>query len=68
MTTKTATANGLSKQDAKYLALIDEYLAEIKAVQEDMARKRTAGRDIVRRIDRNLKEIQTIIDRVEAAL
>lgn len=68
MTTKTATANGLSKQDAKYLALIDKYLAEIKAIQEDMARKRTAGRDIVRRIDRNLKEIQTIIDRVEATL
>ena len=68
MTTKTATANGLSKQDAKYVTLIDKYLAEIKAIQEDMARKRAAGRGITRRIDRNLREIQTIIDRVEATL
>ena len=68
MTTKAAAANGLSKQDAKHLALIDKYLAEIKAIHEDMARRRAAGRDITRRIDRNLREIQAAIDRVEATL
>lgn len=68
MMTKVATVNGLSKQDAKYLRRIDKYLAEIKTIQEEMARKRAAGRDITRRIDRNLKEIQAIIDRVEATL
>ncbi|MBI2928955.1 MAG: hypothetical protein HYY24_25100 [Verrucomicrobia bacterium] len=68
MTTKAAAANGLSKQDAKCLVLIDKYLAEIKAIHEDMARKRAAGRDVTRRIDRNLRDIQATIDRVEAAL
>ncbi len=68
MTTKAVAANGLSKQEVKYLGLIDKYLTEIKAIQEEMARKRVAGREITRRIDRNLKEIQAIIDRVEATL
>lgn len=68
ITTKTAAANGLNKQDAKYLALIDKYLAEIKAIQEETARKRVAGGAITRRIDCNLKEIQAIIARVEATL
>ena len=68
MITKAIEANGLSKQDAKYLGLIDKYLAEIKAIQEEMARKRVTGRDITKRIDRNLKEIQTIIDRVQTTL
>ena len=68
MMTKAATVNGLCKREAKYLGLIDEYLAEIKTIQQEMARKRAAGRDITRRIDRNLREIQAIIDRVEATL
>jgi len=68
MITKAVTANGPSKQDAKYLGLIDKYLAEIKTIQEQSARRRIAGREITRRIDRNLKEIQAIIDRVEATL
>ena len=68
MTTKVATANGLTKADAKYLTLIDKYLAEIKAIHKDIVRKRTDGRKVTARIDRNLKEIQTIINRVEATL
>ena len=32
MKTKPEAVNGVSKQDAKYLALIDEYLARIKTL------------------------------------
>jgi pyruvate-formate lyase-activating enzyme len=66
MTTKAAIANGASKEEAKYLPLIDKYLAEIKAIHKDIVRKRTAGRKITARIDRNLKEIQATLDRVAA--
>ena len=58
----------MSKQDEKYLGLIDKYLAEIKAISLDTARKRAVGRSVMARIDRNLKGIQTVIDRVEATL
>jgi hypothetical protein len=68
MTSKTATANGLSKQDASYLARIDRCLGEIKTIQDDIVRKRAEGRKAKARIDRNLKELQTVIDRVEATL
>ena len=68
MTMKAATANGLPKGEARYLALIDKHLAEISTVQKDIIRKRIQGRKVTARIDRNLKEIQTIIDRVEATL
>ena len=68
MTTKVGIVNGLSKDEAKYLPLIDEYLAEIKAIHKDMSRRRANGRKIMARIDRNLKKIQTTIDRVESTL
>jgi hypothetical protein len=68
MTTKAAAANGIRDDEVKYLPLLDKYLAEIKTIQKGIARKRKAGRKTVARIDRNLKEIQTIIDRVEATL
>ena len=66
MPTKTATVNGLSKQDANYLARIDRYLGNIKSIHQDILRKRTEGRKVKARIDRNLREIQAVIDRVEA--
>ena len=68
MTTKAATANGASKGDAKYLALIDEDLAKIDAIRKDIARSRTAGRKVQASIDRKLKEIRGILNRVEATL
>ena len=68
MTTKTATTNGLKREDAKYLALIDEDLAKIDAIRKDIARKRTAGRKVQASIDRKLKEIRGILNRVEATL
>ena len=67
MTTRTATANGLSKQDSNYLARIDRCLGDIKTIHHDIVRKRTEGRKVKARIDRNLKEIQTVIDRVQTA-
>ena len=66
MITKAATANGLTKQDARYLALIDEHLAEIRAIRKDMARKRTEGRKVSANIRRQQKEIRTVLDRVKA--
>ena len=68
MTTKTAAANGVSNEEAKYRPLIDRDLAEISAIGEDIARKRAVGRKVTARIDRNLKQIQAIIDRVQATL
>jgi hypothetical protein len=66
MTTRTATVNGLSKQDTSYLARIDRCLGDIKVIHHDIVRKRTEGRKVKARIDRNLREIQAVIDRVEA--
>jgi hypothetical protein len=68
MTTRAATANGLSKAEETLLELIDRRLAEIKVIEADIARKRAGGRRTSARIDRNLNEIQDIIDRVEATL
>ena len=68
MTTRTAAANGLSKQDANYLVRIDRCLGDIQSIHHDIVRKRTEGRKVKARIDRNLREIQTVIDRVEATL
>ena len=36
MTTKPATANGMTGRDAKYLADIDECIAEIAAIRREM--------------------------------
>jgi hypothetical protein len=66
MTTRTVTTNGLSKQDSNYLQRIDRCLGDIKSIRQEIVRKRSEGRRVKARIDRNLKEIQTVIDRVEA--
>ena len=66
MTTKAATANGASSEDAKYLALIDDDLAKIDAIRKDLARSRTAGRKVQASIDRKLQEIRRTLHRVEA--
>ena len=68
MITKATTANGAAKRDARYLALMDRDLAEIKAIQKDIVQRRTQGRKVTARIDRNLKAIQAIIDRVQATV
>ncbi|MEO7297283.1 MAG: hypothetical protein ABI042_01755 [Verrucomicrobiota bacterium] len=68
MTTKETSADNLARNDAKYLALIDEHLGEIKTIHQNVVRKRAEGQKIGARIDRNLKQIQAIINRVEATL
>ncbi len=65
---KETTAEVSTRDDAKYLTLIDERLCEINAIHRDVARKRAEGKKIGARIDRNLRQIQTIISRVEATL
>ena len=54
--------------DASYVARIGQSLQEIRTIRKDIVRKRVAGRKAKARIDRNLKEIQKLIDRVEATL
>ena len=68
MIMKAAAANGGTREETKYSALIDRDLAEIEAIQKEMARDRARGRKVTAGIDRSLKEIQAIIDRVEATL
>ena len=68
MITKAAAPSNGTKQDVKYLALIERDLAEIKAIQNEIARERGRGRNVTAAIDRTLTEIQAIIDRVEATL
>ena len=68
MATKAATANGSTKADSNYLARIEEYLTRIKAIHKDIARERAQGRKVAAEIRRQQKEIQSILDRVEASL
>ena len=68
MITKAAAANGMTREEAKYSAWIDRDLAAIEAIQKEMARDRGRGRKVTAGIDRSLKEIQVIIDRVQATL
>ena len=68
MLTKATTLDASAKSDAKYLVLIDKCLADIKAIHEDNARRRSAGQKVMARVDRNLKEIQAIIQRVKATV
>ena len=68
MTSKPATTNGLGKQEADYLARIDACLREIETIQRDIVRKRIEGRKTSAEIRRQHKEIQRVLDRVEATL
>jgi len=61
MRTKTATANGLSKRDAKYLALIDEYLARIGTLRTEMKRSKSEIDRLEARSRRKLAEIDALL-------
>ena len=67
MASKAVSAS-TSKQDARYLVMIDDCLDEIKTIHKDIVQKRIQGRKVKNRIDRNLDRIQTTIDRVKAAI
>jgi hypothetical protein len=68
MKTKAGVMEGLNRQDMNYLARIEESLREIKTVQKQIAARRVAGRKVSGSIRRQHEEIQTVLNRVEAAL
>jgi hypothetical protein len=68
MITKAAMAVRSEKEQSRYSALIDEHLVEIDAINKKIVQQRTAGRKVQASIDRKLKEIRLILDRVEATL
>jgi hypothetical protein len=59
--TKTETANGLSKQDIKYLTLIDEYLERIKGLRAEMKHSKTEINRLKAASRRKLAEIDAIL-------
>jgi hypothetical protein len=68
MTTNTASASGLSKQDAKYREGIDECLREIKEIQKG-ARRSQAKIERLRTSSRRLmNDTWDVLRRVEATL
>jgi hypothetical protein len=66
MATKAAAANGLTKADARYVALIESRLAGIRAIRRQIERERAEGRRVSANIRRQHKEIQKVLNRVEA--
>ena len=67
MTTKTATANGLSKQDRKYLAAIDECLQEMKSIRKSMKKTDAEIRRLEASTRRKLDATWEILRDVQAA-
>lgn len=68
MTTKAAAANGLSKQDAKYRALIDDCLREFKEIQKEMRRQRAKTARLRASSRGTMNDTWEVLRRVEATL
>ena len=68
MTAKTATAEGLSKQESKYLDAIDDSLREMTRLRRSMKKTDAELRRLEVSSRRKLDEIWTIIRHVEATL
>jgi hypothetical protein len=68
MTAKTATAEGLSKQESKYLDAIDDSLREMTRIRRSMKKTDAELRRLEVSSRRKLDEIWTIIRHVEATL
>jgi len=60
---KAAAANNMSKQDLKYLALIDDYLVRIKEVRGEMRRSKTEIERLKASSRRKLAEIDMVLRR-----
>lgn len=56
--------NGLTKSEWNYRERIGDSIRQLDVIHKDIVRKRLSSRKTKARIDRKLKEIQTIIDRV----
>ncbi|MBI2928130.1 MAG: hypothetical protein HYY24_20865 [Verrucomicrobia bacterium] len=63
---KTTTVNGAGKGEAKYLALIEDYLRQIKQVRADMKRSQTEINRLKASSRRKLTAIDAVLHRVEA--
>ena len=68
MTTKAATANGLSKQDAKYRAGVDDCLREIKEIQKEARRSQAKIERLRASSRRTMNDTWEVLRRVEATL
>ncbi len=68
MALKTALANGVTKQDAKYLAAIDGCLNEMATIRNQMKKLDTEIRRTRASSRRKLDEVRAILRRVEATL
>jgi hypothetical protein len=66
MTTKTATAE--SESDAKYRALIDDYIREFKASQKEIRSERAKTRRLRTASQRTLADTWETLRRVEVTL
>ena len=63
MKSKAAAANNMSKQDLKYLALIDDYLVRIKEVRREMRRSKIEIERLKASSRRKLAEIDMVLSR-----
>ena len=68
MTTKATTANGLSKQDAKYRAGIDDCLRELKDTQKKVLRNQAKIKRLRASSRRTMNDTWEVLRRVEATL
>jgi len=65
---KTTTADNLSAEDAKYLALIKASLKEFKEIQKELRRGRAETARLRASSQRRMNETREILRRVEATL
>ena len=68
MATKTATANCLNKQDAKYRDLIDDCLRQFKEVQREIRREQAKTERLRTASRRTMNDTWEVLRRVEATL
>ena len=68
MTTKTATANGHDKQDAKYRDLIADCLRQFKDVQKEIRRSQAKAERLRAVSQRTMSDTWEVLRRVEASL
>ena len=67
MTTKTATANGTSEHESKYLTAIDGCIAEIAAIRRNMKKTDAEIRRLEASTRRKLDHIRTNLHVEKAA-
>ena len=68
MTRKAATANGLSKQDAKYRDPIGDCLRQFKEIQKETRRQPARTEGLRASSGRTMKDTWEVLRRVETVL